>query len=33
LGLRFNAVKPAEERAITEFINKRQAERRNRGLA
>jgi hypothetical protein len=33
LGLRFNAVKPAEDRAITEFINKRQAERRNRGLA
>ncbi|MDQ6943576.1 MAG: PilZ domain-containing protein [Candidatus Eremiobacteraeota bacterium] len=33
LGIRFNAVKPAEDRAITEFINKRQAERRNRGLA
>lgn len=33
LGLRFNAVKPAEERAITEFITKRQAERRSRGLA
>src|ERR1700681_45136 len=33
LGLRFNAVQPAEDRAITEFINKRQAERRNRGLA
>ncbi len=33
LGLRFNAVKPADDRAITEFINKRQAERRNRGLA
>jgi hypothetical protein len=33
LGLRFNAVKPAEDRAIMEFINKRQAERRNRGLA
>ena len=33
LGLRFNAMKPAEERAITEFITKRQAERRSRGLA
>ena len=33
LGLRFNAVKPADERAITEFITKRQAERRSRGLA
>jgi hypothetical protein len=33
LGLRFNAVKPEEERAITEFITKRQAERRSRGLA
>ncbi|HEY6237083.1 MAG TPA: PilZ domain-containing protein [Candidatus Elarobacter sp.] len=33
LGLRFNAVKPAEERAITEFITKRHAERRSRGLA
>ena len=33
LGLRFHAVKPDEDRAIMEFINKRQAERRNRGLA
>jgi hypothetical protein len=33
LGLRFNAVKPADDRAITEFINKRHAERRSRGLA
>ncbi len=33
LGIRFNAVKPAEDRAITEFINKRHAERRSRGLA
>lgn len=33
LGLRFNALQPAEQRAITEFIYKRQAERRNRGLA
>ncbi|GAC1659478.1 MAG: hypothetical protein NVS4B13_04360 [Candidatus Elarobacter sp.] len=33
LGLRFNAVKPEEDRAIMEFINKRQAERRSRGLA
>jgi hypothetical protein len=33
LGLRFNAVKPAEERAIMEFITKRHAERRSRGLA
>ncbi len=33
LGLRFDGVKPEEDRAIMEFINKRQAERRNRGLA
>src|SRR5665213_1014267 len=33
LGLRFHGVKPEEDRAIMEFINKRQAERRNRGLA
>jgi hypothetical protein len=33
LGLRFVGVKPEEDRAIMEFINKRQAERRNRGLA
>ncbi|HTW82571.1 MAG TPA: PilZ domain-containing protein [Candidatus Sulfotelmatobacter sp.] len=33
LGLRFHGVKPEEDRAIMEFINKRQAERRSRGLA
>lgn len=33
LGLRFHGLKPEEDRAIMEFINKRQAERRNRGLA
>jgi hypothetical protein len=33
LGLRFQGVKPEEDRAIMEFINRRQAERRNRGLA
>ena len=33
LGLRFHGVKPEEDRAIMEFINKRQADRRNRGLA
>jgi hypothetical protein len=33
LGLRFNGVTPEEDRAIMEFINKRQAERRSRGLA
>jgi c-di-GMP-binding flagellar brake protein YcgR len=33
LGIRFNAPKPEEERAIMEFITKRQAERRSRGLA
>lgn len=33
LGLRFHGIKPEEDRAIMEFINKRQAERRNRGLA
>jgi len=32
LGLRFNGIKPEEDRAIMEFINKRQAERRSRGL-
>ena len=32
-GLRFNGVKPEEDRAIMDFINKRQAERRSRGLA
>lgn len=33
LGLKFQGVKPEEDRAIMEFINKRQAERRNRGFA
>jgi hypothetical protein len=33
LGLRFHGLKPEEDRAIMEFINKRQVERRNRGLA
>jgi PilZ domain len=33
LGLRFHGVKPEEDKAIMEFINKRQADRRNRGLA
>ena len=33
LGLRFQGLAPEEDRAIMEFINKRQAERRNRGLA
>jgi len=33
LGLRFQGVKPDEDRAIMEYINRRQAERRNRGLA
>ena len=33
LGLRFHGMKAEEDRAIMEFINKRQAERRNRGLA
>lgn len=33
LGLRFVGVKPDEDRAIMEYINRRQAERRNRGLA
>jgi hypothetical protein len=33
LGLRFNGCTPEEDRAIMDFINKRQAERRSRGLA
>jgi hypothetical protein len=33
LGLRFHGLKADEDRAIMEFINKRQAERRSRGLA
>jgi PilZ domain len=32
LGLRFLGIKPEEDRVIMEFINKRQAERRSRGL-
>jgi hypothetical protein len=33
LGLRFQGITPDEDRAIMEFINRRHAERRNRGLA
>jgi hypothetical protein len=33
LGLKFHAIRPEDDRAILDFINKRQAERRNRGLA
>jgi len=33
LGLRFQGVTPDDDRAIMEFINRRHAERRNRGLA
>ena len=33
LGLRFHGLRADEDRAIIEFINKRQAERRSRGLA
>jgi c-di-GMP-binding flagellar brake protein YcgR len=33
LGLRFLGITPEEDRKIMEFINKRQAERRSRGLA
>lgn len=32
-GLRFSGVTPAEDRAILEFINRKQADLRNRGLA
>jgi c-di-GMP-binding flagellar brake protein YcgR len=32
-GLRFLAIKPEVDQAITEFINRRQADLRNRGLA
>lgn len=32
-GLRFHGVRPAEDQAIVEFINRRQADLRNRGLA
>jgi c-di-GMP-binding flagellar brake protein YcgR len=32
-GLRFHGVAPADDKAIMDFINKRQAERRSRGLA
>ena len=33
LGLKFHGIRPEDDRAIMEFINKRQAERRSRGLA
>lgn len=33
LGLMFHGVTPEQDRAIMEFINKRQSERRSRGLA
>jgi c-di-GMP-binding flagellar brake protein YcgR len=33
LGLKFHGIRPEDDRAIMEFINKRQAERRDRGLA
>ncbi|GAC1544771.1 MAG: hypothetical protein NVS2B17_26300 [Candidatus Velthaea sp.] len=33
LGLRFHGMSQADDRAVMEFINKRQAERRSRGLA
>ncbi len=32
-GLRFQAIRPDEDQAIVEFINRRQADLRNRGLA
>ena len=32
-GLRFSGITPAEDRAILEFINRKQADLRNRGLA
>lgn len=32
-GLRFNGIRPAEDQEIVEFINRRQADLRNRGLA
>ncbi len=32
-GLRFHGVGPADDKAIMDFINRRQAERRSRGLA
>jgi hypothetical protein len=32
-GLRFQGVTPDEDRAILEFINKKQADLRSRGLA
>jgi c-di-GMP-binding flagellar brake protein YcgR len=31
-GLRFHGVSPNDDKAIMEFINRRQADRRNRGL-
>ncbi len=33
IGVRFHGIKPEDDRAILDFINKRQAERRSRGLA
>jgi PilZ domain len=33
LGLRFHGIQPDEDRAIMDYINKRQADRRHRGLA
>ena len=33
LGVKFHGSKPDDDRAITDYINRRQAERRNRGLA
>jgi c-di-GMP-binding flagellar brake protein YcgR len=32
-GLRFQGVRPEEEQAIVDFINKKQADLRSRGLA
>lgn len=32
-GLRFTGIRPAEDQAIVEFINRKQADLRNRGLA
>ena len=32
-GLRFNGIRPGEDQAIVEFINRRQADLRSRGLA
>ena len=32
-GLMFHGIRPDEDKTIMEYINKRQAERRSRGLA